>query len=178
MSIERKRYIVMRNNRTEIWAGTAKNYHFRKLNDIDRVNIVTYFSEQKAIASCSSCDKDYEVVPVTEILEIDSDNIKTHVKINERFEQMIISAERYAFGRRSYIVGYTIDYILSLLPSLSDWCINILYSDIKSQFDTAERIKDYRHFGDNCDLKDWRRFYKALLNEIMKRQIGKENISE
>lgn len=99
-------------------------------------------------------------------------SIKTHVEISERFEQMLISAERYAFGRRTYIVGCTIDYILSLLPSLSDWCVNILYNDIKSQFDTVERTKDYRLFGDTCDL-DWYRFYKALVNETRKRQENK-----
>lgn len=104
---------------------------------------------------------------------IESSSIKTHVEISERFEQMLISAERYAFGRRTYIVGCTIDYILSLLPSLSDWCVNILYNDIKSQFDTVERTKDYRLFGDTCDLEDWYRFYKALVNETRKRQENK-----
>lgn len=49
----------MRNNRSEIWAGNAKNYRFRRLDDVDKVNIVTYFSESKARSSCSSWDSDF-----------------------------------------------------------------------------------------------------------------------
>ena len=70
MKIQRQRYVVMRNDRTEIWAGNAKHYHFRKLDDVERVNIVTYHSEAKAKASCSSWDRDFEVVPILETIEI------------------------------------------------------------------------------------------------------------
>ena len=70
MQIKRKRYVIMRNNRTEIWAGKTKHFSFRKVDDIEKVNIVTYFSESKARASCSSWDRDFEVVPVIETLDI------------------------------------------------------------------------------------------------------------
>ena len=70
MQIKRKRYVIMRNNRTEIWAGNTKHFRFRKVDDIEKVNIVTYFSESKARASCSSWDRDFEVVPVIETLDI------------------------------------------------------------------------------------------------------------
>lgn len=70
MKIQRKRYVVMRKNRTEIWAGNAKHYNFRKLDDVDKVNIVTYFSESKAEASCSSWDRDFEIVPIVETIEV------------------------------------------------------------------------------------------------------------
>lgn len=69
MKIQRKRYIVMRNKRTEIWCGNARAYRYRSINDIDNINIVSYHSKKKALASCSSYDRDFEVVEITETLE-------------------------------------------------------------------------------------------------------------
>lgn len=83
MKIQRKRYVVMRNNRTEIWAGNSKHYRFRKLDDIKIVNIVSYHSEVKALASCSSYDRDFEVVPIMEAL-VFYDCLITEGDINER----------------------------------------------------------------------------------------------
>lgn len=70
MKIERKRYVIMRNNRTEIWCGLAQNFHFRKLEEIGKNSIKTYNSRTKAESSCSSWDDDWEVVEVKEIIEI------------------------------------------------------------------------------------------------------------
>lgn len=69
MKIMRKRWVVMRNNRTEIWGGSARNYSFKKLDDIEKFAIKTYFSKAKAESGCSSWDRDFEVVAITEILE-------------------------------------------------------------------------------------------------------------
>lgn len=80
MKIERKRYIVMRNNRTEIWCGNARAYHFRSINDITNVNIVSYHSEKKVLASCSSYDRDFEVVEITETLETEEKSQKVNCK--------------------------------------------------------------------------------------------------
>ena len=164
MIIERKRYVVMRNDRSEIWAGNARNYSFRELKDAGHVNIVTYSSKKKALASCSSCNRDFEVVPIIETLDIgDTNDDKKDIPFDKSFEQMLISAERYAFGRRTYIVSDTVNYILSLLPFLSDWCVTILFNDIDREFETAKRCdNDYRHFGDACDLVEWKKLYKEL----------------
>lgn len=69
MKIERIRYVIMRNNRTEIWCGLARSFHFRKLEDVGKDSIKTYNSRTKAEASCSSWDDDWEVVEVKEIIE-------------------------------------------------------------------------------------------------------------
>ena len=70
MKIERKRYIVMKNNRTEVWCGLSKNLYFKPISDIGETAIKTYRTEKQALASCSSWNKDFEVVPVIETIEI------------------------------------------------------------------------------------------------------------
>lgn len=69
MVIRRKRYIVMRENRTQVWCGLAKHFEFRDLTKIKDVAIKTYRSEEQARASCSSYDRDFEIVPVIETIE-------------------------------------------------------------------------------------------------------------
>ena len=50
MRIERKRYVVMRKNRTEVWCGLAKNFSFRPISEIKDVSVKTYRSEAQAKA--------------------------------------------------------------------------------------------------------------------------------
>ena len=68
MKIERKRYVVMRRNRTEIWGGLAQHYRFRAVDDIGDYPIKTYRTEKQALSSCSSWDRDFEVVPIVETI--------------------------------------------------------------------------------------------------------------
>ena len=68
MRIERKRYVVMRKNRTEVWCGLAKHFSFRPTSEIRDVSVKTYRSEAQARSGCSSWDKDFEVVPVIETI--------------------------------------------------------------------------------------------------------------
>lgn len=70
------------------------------------------------------------------------------------YEHMIISAERYALGRMTYIVELTVNYILQEIEEdkLSDQCLNIIRKDIKE-------AKDY---GMQCDKIQWIK----LLNRI------------
>ena len=92
------------------------------------------------------------------------------VPLDRDFEQMIISAERYACGRMSYIVGTTVDYILSLLPHLSNWCIGVMQNDMKSEFDMYERAPDLKNLGMDCDYRQWVRFREALEAEMERRK--------
>lgn len=68
MRIERKRYVVMRRNRTEIWCGLSKYLSFRPITEVKDVSVKTYYSEAQARSSCSSWDRDFEVVPVIEVI--------------------------------------------------------------------------------------------------------------
>lgn len=70
------------------------------------------------------------------------------------YEHIVISAERYALGRMTYIVELTVNYILQEIEEnkLSKSCLDIIRKDIKN-------AKDY---GMDCDKKQW---FK-LLNKI------------
>ena len=68
MLICRKRFVVMRRNRTEIWGGCARHFYFKPIDDIGDFPVKTYRSEKQAKASCSSWDRDFEIVPVNEII--------------------------------------------------------------------------------------------------------------
>ena len=67
MKISRKRYVVMRNNRTEIWGGLARNFSFRNINDLKDFPIKTYRTAKQA-QTCSSWDRNFEVVEITETI--------------------------------------------------------------------------------------------------------------
>lgn len=69
MKIQRKRYIVMRRNRTEVWCGLAKHFSFRPVSEVKDVSVKTYRSEAQAKSGCSSLDRDFEAVPVIETIE-------------------------------------------------------------------------------------------------------------
>lgn len=93
-------------------------------------------------------------------------NMTRYVPISNSFEQMIISAERYACGRMSYIVGTTVDYIISMLPQLSDWCICVMQNDMQSEFEMCERAPSIKNLGMECDYQQWIRFRDALNKEM------------
>ena len=68
MRIERRRYVVMRRNRTEVWCGLSKHFSFRPITEVTDVSVKTYRSEAQARSGCSSWDRDFEVVPVIETI--------------------------------------------------------------------------------------------------------------
>lgn len=74
------------------------------------------------------------------------------------YEHILISAVRYALGRRTYIVGLTVNYVIAEIPHLSDTCKEIMLEDIKEQ-----RQQGY---GDACDERDWMRLLDALKETI------------
>lgn len=63
------------------------------------------------------------------------------------YEQMIISAERYALGRMTYIVEVTVNYILKEIEEdkLSDRCLDVIAEDIRSA----------RNLDMECDEQLW-----------------------
>ena len=70
------------------------------------------------------------------------------------YEHMLISALRYALGRRTYIVELTCEYIENELLKLSDQCKAIMIEDIERQ-----RLFGY---GDECDKEDWMQLLDKL----------------
>lgn len=73
MKIERKRWVIMRNNRTEIFCGLARNYNFKPIDNIGNTAIKTYLSKNKALSSFENSwwnpDFEVEAVEITETYE-------------------------------------------------------------------------------------------------------------
>lgn len=63
------------------------------------------------------------------------------------YEQIVISAERYALGRMTYIVELTVNYILKEIEEdkLSDSCLDVIREDINSA----------KNLGIDCDKEQW-----------------------
>lgn len=63
------------------------------------------------------------------------------------YEQIIISAERYALGRMTYIVELTVNYILEEIEEdkLSDSCLDVIREDINSA----------KNLGMDCGKEQW-----------------------
>ncbi len=88
------------------------------------------------------------------------------VPIDDEFEQILISAERYALGRRTGIVSLTIRYILLLLSRLTDGALTTILRDMDEQ----ERLG--KSFGMDFDEAEWKRLRKAIKEEMENRKNG------
>lgn len=75
MKIERERWVIMRNNRTEIFCGLARNFKFKPVDNIGDTAIKTYLSRDKALASFERSwygppDFEVEAVRIKETYEV------------------------------------------------------------------------------------------------------------
>ena len=75
-------------------------------------------------------------------------------------EQMLISAVRYALGRRSYIVNTTCGFIKSVKDKMSQRCIDIIIRDTKEEIERYHRLE--MTCGDYCDERDWLELLEVL----------------
>lgn len=71
LSIQRRRFIITRKERTEIFCGLARNYTFKKLPEIGDTSIKTYMSRKKAESAYlrswyNAKLSDIEVLEITE----------------------------------------------------------------------------------------------------------------
>lgn len=65
---------------------------------------------------------------------------------------LLVSAERYALGRRTYIVSWTCDVIKNNLKILTETDKKVMIRDIESAI----------NYGDSCDENDWKELLKKL----------------
>lgn len=81
------------------------------------------------------------------------------VEINgekEDLSAMLIGAERYALGRRTYIVYWTCEFISQNLQLLTKKDKQVMINDIKNAIS----------YGDDCDKKCWMNLLDNLEKEI------------
>ena len=74
------------------------------------------------------------------------------------YENIVISAVRYAIGRMTYIVSLTVEYVIKDIEQdkLSNNCLFIMKKDIENE----------KYLGMPCDAREWKRLlYK--INENM-----------
>lgn len=70
------------------------------------------------------------------------------------YEHIVISAERYALGRMTYIVEITVNYIMQQIENdkLSDRCLGQIRDD----------IKEAKYLGMQCDEVQWIKLLKKI----------------
>ena len=86
------------------------------------------------------------------------------IKLNGKLEDisaMIVGAERYALGRRTYIVQWTCEFIKNNLHLITNKDKQVMIRDIENPIS----------YGDECDKECW-----LQLLEILKKE-GKESES-
>lgn len=69
---------------------------------------------------------------------------------------MLLSAERYALGRRTYIVEWTCNFIENNLNLIT----------LKDKQVMIQDIEKCNNLGDECDKKDWEILLQILKNNI------------
>lgn len=77
------------------------------------------------------------------------------VKINgdkDDLSMILVSAERYALGRRTYIVNWTCEFIENNLDLLTKKDRQVMIRDLESAV----------FYGDDCDEKEWKRLLEVL----------------
>ncbi len=70
----------------------------------------------------------------------------------EDISMMLVSAERYALGRRTYIVGWTCKVIKNNIDLLTEKDIQVIIRDIEEAYS----------YGDECDEANWKVLLKIL----------------
>lgn len=95
--------------------------------------------------------------------------------LDDMMEQMIISAERYALGRMTYIVGNTVNFILPLVPHLDTSTLSVLEDDFRSMEAENKRRDDdfagmnFDAWGMDYDKKRWFDLCEAVKMERKRR---------
>ena len=74
----------------------------------------------------------------------------------EDISMILVSAERYALGRRTYIVGWTCEIIKKNMHLLSDKDKAVLIRDLENPIS----------YGDECDKQEWMNLLQMLRKEI------------
>lgn len=89
------------------------------------------------------------------------------VPIDDDFQQMMVSALRYALCRQSYIVGLTIEYLEWKIPLMDKKYLAIMSRDIDEEIKLSNRLsKDPKRRWMSID-KRWVRL-KEKIDERLK----------
>ena len=73
-------------------------------------------------------------------------------------KDMIISALRYALGRRTYITSETAEFIKRYPELIDERVKSVMLRDLEEYFQKRESFK----FDDECDFNTWKGLYNWL----------------
>ena len=73
-------------------------------------------------------------------------------------KDMIISALRYALGRRTYITSETAEFIKRYPELIDERVKSVMLRDLEEYFQKRESFK----FDDECDFNTWKNLYSWL----------------
>lgn len=73
-------------------------------------------------------------------------------------QDMIISALRYALGRRTYITNETAEFIKRYPELIDERVKSVMLRDLEEYFQKRESFK----FDDECDFNTWKSLYNWL----------------
>ena len=79
----------------------------------------------------------------------------------EDISMLLVSAERYALGRRTYIVSWVCENIINNLHLLTENDKQVIMHDILEQ--------EKYSYGNECDKQEWLR-----LLAILEREVGRD----
>lgn len=86
----------------------------------------------------------------------------------EDISMILVSAERYALGRRTYIVGWTCEIIKKNMQLLSGKDKAVMIRDIETAIS----------YGDECDKQEWMILLEMLRKEIKNVKVTNNNTSK
>ena len=98
---------------------------------------------------------------------------KDEIKVDYVLKDMIISALRYALGRKTYITQETAEFIMENPNLIDDRVKTVMIRDIDEYFD-RRRTWDYK--DDECDYQTWIELHKYLTEFKVGEKDDKETI--
>lgn len=86
----------------------------------------------------------------------------------EDISMILVSAERYALGRRTYIVQWTCEIIKKNMHLLSEKDKQVMIRDLENPIS----------YGDECDKQEWIILLEMLRKEIKNVKVTNNNTSK
>lgn len=86
----------------------------------------------------------------------------------EDISMILVSAERYALGRRTYIVSWTCEIIKKNMHLLSGKDKAVMIRDIETAIS----------YGDECDKQEWMNLLQMLRKEIKDVRVKNNDTSK
>lgn len=93
------------------------------------------------------------------------------VKLNGKIEDisaMLVGAERYALGRRTYIVQWTCEFIKNNLHLITNKDKQVMIRDIENPIS----------YGDECDKECWLQLLEILKKEEKENESNDKSANE